>query len=213
MSEDSGGSSRLSQLLSRTGISRDITYFERKRPLAQREIMPSNDFALDVSEQFYQLNAPIEAVFNAYAHTPPAQVWPASRVVYHSVWFPPYDKAWQEEDVWPGIQEGMKLFCDLKVLPPYGALRIYVGVQVTRVEPLSCIRYDYLEDSVTIGYNELRFSSESGGTTKLHHLSEYRGTTLRDRVLMPLMQEYLHVGFVHALHRGMAAKIERSLPA
>jgi hypothetical protein len=206
--------SAIGRFLSQVGISKDAAYFSRKKPLGQRSIMPMPaDSELSISEQFYRIQAPIQDVFSAYTMTPPAEVWPAQRIVYHSLWAPPYAQPWDDSQQWPGLQLGMKLICDLKVIPPFTALRIYVGVEVTRIETDRCIRYDYLEDSVTVGYNEIRFIAESDGSTRLHHYSEYRGTSLRDRLLMPLMQNYLHVGFVDALHMGMAAKIGRDAPA
>jgi hypothetical protein len=197
--------------LSRLGISKDTAYFMGKRPLKDRRIIPVPPATvLSVSEQFYEFNAPIETVYAAYTKTPPSQVWPESRILYRAAFFPPYDEPWDGKTEWPGLAMGMRLFCDLKVFPPSSLLTIYVGVEVTGLEENTCIRYEYLEDSVTMGYNEVRLSGNGPNSTRVHHRSEYRGTSFRDRLLMPVMQEYLHVGFVDALHGGVQKRVEKA---
>ena len=196
-------------LLSRLGINRDTAWFARRKNLAHSPIVPSDGMSLSMSEQFYVVHAPVRAVFDEYVAAPPFEVWPKERIEFRFAYAPGGDVRLEPTQPWPGLQEGMRLFADLKVWP-LQAMQLMVGVEITRVQADREIRYDYLDGSVTLGFNRMRFEADADDprATHVHHYSEYRGTSLRDRLLMPLLQPVLHVGFVNAMHYGMRARIE-----
>lgn len=192
-----------------SALSRDVAWFDRRRSLVALPVVPTLGARLAVSAQRYEIAAPLARVFEAYVSAPPAEVWPADRIAFRCAFAPGSSTRIGPDDPWPGLAVGTKLFADLAVLPGRSLLAIMVGVEVTRVEPLREIRYDYLEGAVTRGWNAMLFTPVSHGVTRVDHVSHYRGTSALDRLLMPLLQPVLHVGFVDALHARMKARIEK----
>jgi hypothetical protein len=185
-------------------IQRDVAYFARQGPLERRRVIPTAGQLLAISEQRFVIERGISDVFAAYRAAPPDRLWPRERISYRQAFLPDGTR----RDDYPELEVGMKLFCDLKFLE---VIRIMVGVEVTKIEPEREIRYDYLEGAVTMGWNSVCFEPDGPARTRVRHYSEYRGTSWRDRLLMPLLQPYLHVGFVNALHRNMKTLIEGGL--
>lgn len=191
-------------------LSRDVAWFDRRRSLVDLAVLPTGSEPLSCSAQRYEIAAPLGRVFAAYLGAPPGEAWPAERIAFRCAFAPGSSTRIRPGDPWPGLAVGMRLFADLAVVPRGGRLlSIMVGVLVTRVEPLTEIRYDYLEGAVTRGWNAMRFSEPSPGRTRVDHVSWYRGTAALHRALMPLLQPVLHVGFVDALHARMKARIEQ----
>ncbi len=192
-------------------LSRDVAWFDRRGSLLDLPVLPTGGETLSCSTQHYEIAAPLGRVFATYVGTPPAAAWPAERITFRCAFAPGSSARIRPGDPWPGLSVGTRLFGDLAVVPlVFGRLlSIMVGVVVTRVEPLTEIRYDYLEGAVTRGWNSMLFSEPSPGRTRIDHVSWYRGTAALHRALMPLLQPVLHVGFVDALHARMKARIER----
>jgi hypothetical protein len=196
-----------------TGLCRDLAYFDARVSLNDLPIIPVGpDERLPVSEQKYSIHGPLDTVFDAYRCAEPHEMWPRDRITFRFCTLPGSDKRHGPEGEIPPIEEGMKVFCDLKVKPLDRYLAIMVGVAVTRVETNREIRYDYLEGSVTRGFNSMRFHEETNDrgerVTHIHHYSEYQATSRRLQLFFPIMQPLLHVGFVNALHHGMKERIE-----
>jgi hypothetical protein len=208
----------LSSLFAHLTLSRDTRYFERvlSNDLAElpiHAVSPYDKARLSWSVQRYSIDAPVAKVFAAYLLSPPSEAWPRDRFAFrfavraNGVRIAP-------GDAWPGLEVGMKIFGDLLVDPPRGRLRIMVPVVVTRVAPPNIVRYEYLENAVTMGHNEILFTEEPDcPRTRVCHTSEYRGTSPFARLLMPVMQRRLHVGFVDAMHGGMKRRLEGAIGA
>jgi len=195
------------------GLCRNLDYFDTRVSLHELPIIPIDpNESAPVSEQHYTIRAPLETVFEAYRCADPHDMWPSERITFRFCTLPGSNKRYEPDGDVPPIQEGMKAFCDLKALPLDRYLSIMVGVAVTRVEKNWEIRYDYLEGSVIRGYNSMRFREETDPNgqpvTAIHHYSEYQATSRRLKLLFPVMQPLLHVGFVNALHHGMKQRIE-----
>lgn len=187
-------------------LSRDVAWFDRQLSLVDLPVLPTRGEDLSCSAQDYEIDAPLGRVFAAYLATPPAAAWPAERITFRFAVAPGSTSRLGPGDPWPGLAAGTRLFGDLSIVP--GLLSIMVGVLVTRVVPLTEIRYDYLQGAVTSGWNSMSFSEPSPGRTRIDHVSWYRGTAPLHRALMPLLQPVLHVGFVDAMHALMKARIE-----
>jgi hypothetical protein len=195
------------------GLCQDLDYFDARVSLTDLPVIPvAPDERLAVSEQHFSIHAPVETVFEAYRCADPHDMWPRDRITFRFCTLPGSDNRYGPDGEVPAIQVGMKAFCDLKVKPFGRHLAIMVGVAVTRVETNREIRYDYLEKSVTRGFNSMRFHQESDENgqpiTFIHHYSEYEATSRLLKLVFPIMQPILHVGFVNALHHGMKQRIE-----
>ena len=203
----------LKGLMAGLGLARDLAWFDRRVVLEDQEIDPVPEgTGLKVSEQHYTVAAPLQAVFDAYLHAQPDEAWPAEWIRFHFALLPG-SRERLDADNYPGaLPVGSRVFVELKCRPLQRWLCLMVGVEVTRIDPGREIRYEYLEGSVTMGHNSMFFEAaedEDGQPcTRIHHYSEYRGTSLLLRTVMPLFQPTMHVGFVDALHRGMKERIE-----
>jgi hypothetical protein len=168
--------------------------------------------SVPVSEQHYVIHAPIQKVFEAYCTAKPHHMWPAHRIEFRFCTVPENDMRYGPPDEIPPVQQGMQMFCDLKVKPLGRYLSIMVGVEVTQFIPNREIRYDDLQGAVTRGFNRMSFSeertSDGNAITHVHHYSEYQATSPVLRFFFPILQPLLHVGFVNELHGGMKQRIE-----
>jgi hypothetical protein len=205
----------LTTFLAWIGVTRNLAWFDQRVTLEDAEIIGrSSEVKLKVSEQYYQINAPIEAVYQAYTTGRPTDLWPEKWIIFHFLLLPNSRARKGIEDFPKTTVVGSRVFVELLCRPLHRWLKLMVGVEVTALEEEHQLRYDYLEGSVTMGYNIIFFKELSGDSgeryTQIHHYSEYRGTSLLLRLIMPLFQKSLHVGFVDALHTGMKEKIERS---
>jgi|GEM_PF-3843654 len=203
----------LKKTLAWLGITRDLAWFDRRIQLEKQEIIAIPIGAkLKVSEQFYQIEAPIGDVYSAYIRAKPADLWPKKWIVFHFLLLPNSTERKNAAQYPCPLPIGSRVFVELLCRPLHRWLRLMVGVQVTELSHNHSLRYDYLEGSVTMGYNRIQFTEfiRENGTvyTQIHHYSEYLGTSALLRIIMPFFQKSLHVGFVDALHSGMKNTIE-----
>jgi hypothetical protein len=199
----------LNGLIERLGINADTAAFARRGPLHERQVIPlSASRKPAVSEQRYTIDRPLAEVFHAYRTADSSSIWPRERIQYRCAYLPGSTEPLLAHESFGGLQVGMKFFGDLLVHPFPERLRLMVGVEVTKIAAERELRYDYLDGSVTAGWNSVFFAADGAGATRIHHYSEYIGTSFLHRALMPIFQPILHVGFVDALHGGMKRRIE-----
>ena len=203
----------LKGLMAWLGLARDLAWFDRRMVLEDQGIAPIPEGApLKVSEQRYTVAAPLQEVFDAYLHAQPDEAWPIEWIRFHFALLPG-SRQRLDADRYPGaLPVGSRVFVELKCRPLHRWLCLMVGIEVTRIDPGREIRYEYLEGSVTMGHNSMFFEAAEDASgrpyTRIHHASEYLGTSSLLRLVMPFFQPMLHVGFVDALHHGMKARIE-----
>jgi len=203
----------LKTFLAWIGATRDLSWFDQRMTLEDLNIIhiPAGT-TLKVSEQYYQIEAPLETVYHAYTHAKATDLWPTEWIKFHFILVPDSKERLDSTRYPTPIPLGSKVFVELLCRPLHRWLKLMVGVQVTELVENRQLRYDYLEGAVTMGHNIVRFHAKTkdDGTTytQVHHYSEYLGTSPLLRIIMPLFQKRLHGGFVDALHHGMKRNIE-----
>jgi hypothetical protein len=206
--------SLLKKCLAWLGTTRDLAWFDQRMTLEDlKTIEIPTGTKLKISEQFYRINDTVEVVYQAYVNAKPTDLWPEEWIVFHFVLLPD-STARQDVTQYPTpIPIGTRVFVELLCRPLHRWLKLMVGIEVTELTKNQTLRYDYLEGSVTMGHNLVRFqekTDDSGAVyTEVHHYSKYLGTSLLLRLIMPFFQKSLHVGFVDAMHNGMKNSIEQ----
>lgn len=165
------------------------------------------------SRQSYRIDAPPQRVFRAYTEAEPAVLFPRTHLRFCRAYLPGSSEPTFDDDAWPGLVEGMRIFADLILRPLPWA--IMVPVIVSRVDPTErVLQYDYLEGAITRGFNRVTLTPapDDPDRTIIDHTCRFDGTTAVARATFPLFYDRYHVGFVERMHASVGAYAEALPP-
>lgn len=186
---------------------RSTRSFEKRRgalhDLAVPAALATDSLAAKVVEQDFVVKGPIAGVFKTYRTAPREIAFPPAWVDLRFAYTPGAAVKIGPE-AWTELRQGMKLFVDMK--RPFG--RTMIPLLVARVDNEREIRFEYLEGSLVLGFDSIRFVADGATATRVTHHAEHRPVGTVARALFPIVHPMVHGGFVRALHGGMKKYIE-----
>ena len=194
------------------GIFQTTDAFEKKYGALHRfEIAVEDEAGLNSWARDFQIDAPLEKVFDAYLTVHPEKIWPKEIITYQFAFEPGSSKKILKEHIWPVPAVGTKVFVDLRI-KPISFLQVMTAVEFTKCDENQELRYDYMEGCTNHGYNSMLFSAQRGEdgseVTNIQHRTRWKAPDRVMGLLMPLFYELNHGGFVSGYHGNMKRYLE-----
>jgi hypothetical protein len=150
------------------------------------------------------VKARIGKVWEKYLTISPKRAWSSRSVHFGFLFSKSKNQFIYPEDEEGPIHEGNIVFVDLSLLG--GIKNLGVAFEVTRLdEQNKTISICYIQDGVSTGTQEIRFSEIPGGETRISHITHYRShSAFRDKELYPIFHEKL----IGEFHQNILRQIE-----
>jgi hypothetical protein len=153
----------------------------------------------------YVVKARINKVWEKYINITPGKAWNGHTVKFGFLFSKPNNQFIYAENANEPIRVGNIIYVNLRLLR--GLKNLGVGFEITRLdEQNKTICFCYLQDGVSNGSQEIRFTELANGDTRISHLTHYKShSQFRDKELYPIF----HSKFVGEFHENILSQIER----
>jgi hypothetical protein len=191
---------------------RDLVKQEKVKSATDFQCLITSCYQMEDSADFYlhrktyHINAGIDKVWNKYSSVTPAEAWSGKMVNFGFLFSKIQNRFIYPSEAREPINTGNIIFLNLKLLN--GLKNLGVAFEVTGMDPeKKMIRFCYLKDGISKGSQEIRFTSETDGSTLITHETHYHShSRFRDRNIYPKFHERL----VGEFHENLRRLIEGS---
>tara|TARA_R110002050_G_scaffold300722_2_gene471888 strand:+ start:30097 stop:30714 length:618 start_codon:yes stop_codon:yes gene_type:complete len=150
-------------------------------------------------EDCYQINHPIEVVFEKYKAANPKEAWKGGGLVDFALGLDKNNgEIYYPGDDYPGAKVGQVLYFHSSIL---GLKKLCMAQEIVQVDKTNnVIEFSYVEGGMTAGSQIIRFKSISPNETQITHTSHFKGVSpARDKYLYP----YFHSKIISKFHTNL----------
>jgi hypothetical protein len=146
-----------------------------------------NEFYLH--QKTYQVNFPLEKVWQAYKSIPPSKAWSGRKIQFSFSFDYEKNQLSYTQDVYDGLRVGQLIFLEIKLA--FGLVKLAVTHQVNEIsEENRSMKFCYVEGGKASGSQMLSLKSKGENKTEVIHNTYYKSDSeFRDKRLYPIIHE------------------------
>lgn len=150
-------------------------------------------------ERSYLVETPVADIWDHYMTANPSEVWNGSMISFGLLVGGASKEIVYPQDDYNGASIGQVLYVNLNVFG--GLIKLAVTHKIIDIDPVKKnMTFSYVEGGKSIGKQQIQFTAEPDGSTKITHLTFYKSDSVfREKCLYP----YFHTKAIDEYHANM----------